>query len=176
MDDHNEHVPDSAVETTTEGDPGSLDHKAGKYLTFVLSGQEFGLEITKVRDILGVLDITPVPQTVDFLLGVINLRGKVIPVIDLRLRFGHQYRPPDERTCIIVVEVSGPEGQTIMISIMVDEVKEVVNVRPGEIDPTPRFGVDMDVAYILGMAKTEDSVKILLDIDRVVNDSQLVRV
>lgn len=161
---------DSRVKKVVE----QLAGRSDKYLTFFLAGQEFGLEITKVRDILGVLDITPVPQTADFLLGVINLRGKVVPVIDLRTRFGHQFREPDHRTCIVVVEVADGEGQSVLISMMVDQVNEVLNVPDEDIDPAPTFGVDLDTAYILGMAKVEGAVKILLDIDRVVNDSQLV--
>ena len=161
---------DSRVKKVVE----QLAGRSDKYLTFSLAGQEFGLAITKVRDILGVLDITPVPQTAPFLLGVINLRGKVAPVIDLRTRFGHQYREPDHRTCIVVVDVAGDDGQSVLISMMVDQVNEVLNVPDEDIDPAPTFGVDLDTAYILGMAKVEGAVKILLDIDRVVNDSQLV--
>ena len=127
-----------------------------------------------MRDILGVLDITPVPQTAAFLLGVINLRGKVVPVIDLRSRFGHQFREPEHRTCIVVVEAADGEGHSVQISMMADQVNEVLNVPDEDIDPAPTFGVDLDTAYILGMAKVEGAVKILLDIDRVVNDSQLV--
>ena len=149
---------------------------AGKYLTFFLAGQEFGVEITKVREILRVLDITPVPQTAHFLLGVINLRGKVIPVIDLRLRLGHPSREPDERTCIVVVEVKGREGQNILISMMVDQVNEVLQIAPEEVEPAPPFGTEVDTNYILGMAKTTQGVKILLDVDRIINESVLVGV
>jgi len=149
---------------------------AGKYLTFFLAGQEFGVEITKVREILRVLDITPVPQTAHFLLGVINLRGKVIPVIDLRLRLGHPSREPDERTCIVVVEVKGREGQNILISMMVDQVNEVLQIAPEEVEPAPPFGTEVDTNYILGMAKTAQGVKILLDVDRIINESVLVEV
>ncbi|MGD8564201.1 MAG: chemotaxis protein CheW [Desulfarculaceae bacterium] len=146
---------------------------AGKYLTFSLDKEEYGLRILRVREIIGMLEVTPVPQTAPFVKGVINLRGKVIPVIDLRLRFGLEYREPDERTCIIVVEIEG-EGQMLLISIVVDQVNEVINVQPEDIDPAPSFGTDLDTAYILGIAKVEGSVKILLDIDQVVGDTQLV--
>ncbi len=160
-----------------EGDDDSPQEElAGKYLTFFLAGQVFGVEITKVREILRVLDITPVPQTSHFLLGVINLRGKVIPVIDLRLRLGHPSREPDERTCIVVVEVAGREGQNILISMMVDQVNEVLQISPQEVEPAPAFGTAVDTNYILGMAKTTQGVKILLDVDRIINESQLVEV
>jgi purine-binding chemotaxis protein CheW len=117
-----------------------------------------------------------VPQTAHFLLGVINLRGKVIPVIDLRLRLGHPSREPDERTCIVVVEVKGREGQNILISMMVDQVNEVLQIAPEEVEPAPPFGTEVDTNYILGMAKTAQGVKILLDVDRIINESVLVEV
>lgn len=151
-----------------------LSHLAGKYLTFFLADEQYGLEITKVREILGVLDITPVPQTADFVLGVINLRGKVIPVMDLRLRFGQEYREPDERTCIIVVEVTDSIGQIILMSVVVDQVNEVINIGGEDIDASPSFSTDMDTAFIMGMAKTQGGVRILLDVDRIVQESQLV--
>jgi purine-binding chemotaxis protein CheW len=147
---------------------------AGKYLTFALEGEEYGLEILKVREIMGVMDVTHVPQTMPFVLGVINLRGKVIPVLDLRLKFGLDYRQPDERTCTIVVEVEGPMGNRLLMGIVVDQVREVVNVRGEDIDLTPSFGVELDTNYILGLAKVDDKVKILLDIDRIFGEGQLV--
>jgi purine-binding chemotaxis protein CheW len=147
---------------------------AGKYLTFALEDEEYGLEILKVREIMGVMDVTHVPQTMPFVLGVINLRGKVIPVLDLRLKFGLEYREPDERTCTIVVEVVGPTGNRLLMGIVVDQVREVVTVRGEDIDLTPSFGVDLDTNYILGLAKVDDKVKILLDIDRIFGEGQLV--
>lgn len=147
---------------------------AGKYLTFFLGGEEYGLQILKVREIIGMQEVTRVPQTAPFVLGVINLRGKVIPVIDLRLRFGLPPREADERTCIIVVGVEGASGQEMLISVKVDEVSEVANIQPDEVEETPSFASDLETTYILGMAKTEGRVKILLDIDRVIGDSQLV--
>jgi purine-binding chemotaxis protein CheW len=147
---------------------------AGKYLTFALDDEEYGLEILKVREIMGVMDVTHVPQTMPFVLGVINLRGKVIPVLDLRLKFGLPYREPNERTCTIVVEVEGPAGNRLLMGIVVDQVREVVAVRGEDIDLTPSFGVELDTNYILGLAKVEDKVKILLDIDRIFGEGQLV--
>jgi purine-binding chemotaxis protein CheW len=112
--------------------------------------------------------ITPVPQTPDFVKGVINLRGKVIPVIDLRLRFGMEAIDYTERTCIIVVEIEGAAG-TVQIGIVVDAVSEVLNVNGEDIEDTPTFGTKLDTNYILGMAKMKGGVKILLDIDRVLS-------
>jgi purine-binding chemotaxis protein CheW len=147
---------------------------AGKYLTFALDDEEYGLEILKVREIMGVMDVTHVPQTMPFVLGVINLRGKVIPVLDLRLKFGLDYRQPDERTCTIVVEVVGSTGNRLLMGIVVDQVREVVTVRGEDIDLTPSFGVELDTNYILGLAKLDDAVKILLDIDRIFGEGHLV--
>ncbi len=148
---------------------------SGKYLTFELDGEEYGLEILKVREIMGVMDITHVPQTLPFVLGVINLRGKVIPVLDLRLKFGLEYRQPDERTCTIVVEVVSPTtGARLLMGIVVDQVREVVGVRAEDIDHTPSFGFNLDTDYILGMAKIDGKVKILLDIDRIFGEGHLV--
>ncbi len=145
---------------------------AGKFLTFDLADEEYGLEILRVREIIGMMDITPVPRTPDFVLGVINLRGKVIPVVDLRLKFGLEYRDPDDRTCIIVVEVQS-EGETVQMGIVVDLVNEVVDVKESDVEPTPSFGVSLDTTFILGMAKVGDKVKILLDIDQVLTGSEV---
>jgi len=144
---------------------------AGKYLTFDLADEEYGLEILRVREIIGMMGITPVPKTPDFVLGVINLRGKVIPVADLRLKFGLPYKEPDERTCVIVVEVQN-EGVTVQMGIVVDRVNEVVDVKASEVEPTPSFGVSLDTTFILGMAKVGEKVKILLDIDRVLTSAE----
>jgi purine-binding chemotaxis protein CheW len=165
---------ETATEHTTGEGRASLLALAGKYLTFKLGGEEYGLEILKVREIIGMLDVTYVPQTEPFVRGVINLRGKVIPVIALRSKFGLEHRDDDERTCTIVVEVPSPSGQRLSMGIVVDQVSEVVNVRGEDIEPTPSFGSHMDTEYILGMAKVDSGVKILLAIDRVVGDSQLV--
>ena len=145
---------------------------SGKYLTFDLAEEEYGLEILRVREIIGMMEITPVPRTPDYVRGVINLRGKVIPVIDLRLKFGLPYKEPDDRTCVIVVEVMS-EGTTVQMGIVVDRVNEVVDVKGAEVEPTPNFGVSLDTTFILGMAKVGNKVKILLDIDRVLTSSEV---
>lgn len=146
--------------------------REGKYLTFALGKEEYGLEILKVREIIGMLEITGVPQTPDYIKGVINLRGRVIPVIDLRLKFGLEAAAYNERTCIIVVDVKGGEG-TIQMGIVVDSVSEVLNILAEDIEPTPTFGTRLDTEYILGIAKVKGRVLILLDIDRVLTTEEM---
>jgi len=149
--------------------------KEGKYLTFSLAGEEYGIGILKVKEIIGMMNITPVPQTPAFVKGVINLRGKVIPVVDLRLRFALEAAAYTERTCIIVVEVAGANG-SIMMGIVVDAVSEVLNIRGADIENTPAFGVRLNTDFILGMAKAAGGIKILLDIDKVLSSEDLVAV
>ncbi len=149
-----------------------LTDKEGKYLTFSLAEEEYGIGILKIKEIIGMMPITSVPKTPEFVKGVINLRGKVIPVIDLRLRFGMEELAYTERTCIIVVEIDGQTG-TILIGIVVDAVSEVLNIKKENIEETPTFGAKLNTQYILGMAKMEGGVKILLDIDQVLNSEEL---
>lgn len=151
--------------------PDAGDH-AGKYLTFALGAEEYGLPVLKVREIIKVMDITHVPQMPPHVRGVINLRGKVIPVIDLRLKFGLPARAYTERTCIIVVDVS-LAGSNVMMGVVVDSVSEVLNVTAGEIDQAPEFGDRVTTDYMLGMAKVKGTVKILLSLDRVLGDGQV---
>ena len=146
-----------------------MANREGKYLTFSLAGEEYGIGILKVREIIGMMVITSIPQTPGYVKGVINLRGKVIPVIDLRLKFGMASTDYTERTCIVVAEIKGGD-RIIQIGIVVDSVSEVLNIKPGEIEDTPTLGARMDMSYILGMAKMAGGVKILLDIDRVLSD------
>jgi purine-binding chemotaxis protein CheW len=146
--------------------------KEGKYLTFTLAEEEYGIGILKIKEIIGMMPITTVPQTPEFVKGVINLRGKVIPVIDLRLRFSMDSIDYTERTCIIVVEIEGSAG-TVQIGIVVDAVSEVLNVNAEDVEETPSFGAKLNTDYILGMAKMEGGVKILLDIDRVLGSEEI---
>ena len=146
--------------------------KEGKYLTFSMADEEYGIGILKIKEIIGMMSITTVPQTPEFVKGVINLRGKVIPVIDLRLRFGMEAIDYTERTCIIVVEIGGQTG-TVQIGIVVDAVSEVLNINEEDVEDTPTFGSKLDTDYILGMAKMEGGVKILLDIDRVLSPEEI---
>ena len=145
---------------------------AGKYLTFTLSQEEYGIGILKIREIIGMMHVTTVPNTPEFVKGVINLRGKVIPVLDLRLRFGMERMEYTVRTCIIVVEIVTASGQVIL-GIVVDSVSEVLNIKGEEIEQTPDFGTKLSTDYILGMAKIGNSVKMLLDIDRVLGAQDL---
>jgi len=144
----------------------TVNHDDSKFLTFKLADEEYGVEILKVREIIGVMEITSVPQMPGYMKGVINLRGKVIPVIDLRLRFGFQEIEYTEQTCIIVVDV-GRE-----IGIIVDTVSEVLDIPQGNIEPPPQIGSSLDTSFILGMGKVGEAVKILLAIDRVLTDEQ----
>ncbi|MBU2621852.1 MAG: chemotaxis protein CheW [Proteobacteria bacterium] len=151
---------------------GVMSDREGKYLTFALAGEEYGISILKIKEIIGMMPITTIPQTPQFVKGVINLRGKVIPVVDLRLRFGMERINYTERTCIVVVEISGGSG-TVMIGIVVDSVSEVLNIKGGDIEETPTFGTKLETDYILGMAKVQGGVKILLDIDRVLSRDEV---
>lgn len=146
--------------------------KEGKYLTFALGNEEYGIGIMKVKEIIGLMPVTSVPRTPAYVLGVINLRGKVIPVIDLRLRFEMETVESTDRTCVIVVEIVGPAGP-VMIGIVVDAVSDVMNIREEDIEGDLSFGASLDTAYILGMAKLENGVKILIDIDKVLNSDEL---
>ncbi len=146
--------------------------KTGKYLTFSLEDEEYGIGILKVKEIIGMMTITSVPRTPEFVKGVVNLRGKVIPVVDLRLKFSMESIPYTERTCIIVVEID-TKSETVLIGIVVDSVSEVLNIKESEIEETPTFGTSLNTDYILGMAKMEGGVKILLDIDRVLSNEEI---
>jgi purine-binding chemotaxis protein CheW len=141
--------------------------QAGKYLTFYLATEEYGVEILKVHEIIGMLPITRVPRTPPFVRGVINLRGKVIPIIDLRERFGMS-RDGAEETCIIVVQVHG-----VQLGVVVDKVSEVLSITDNDIEPTPSFGIDVNTEYLLGLAKGDNKVRLLLDIDRVLSATEV---
>lgn len=146
--------------------------RAGKYLTFGLGKEEFAIQVMRVREIMGVQDITAVPQTPEYVKGVINLRGKVIPVIDLRLRFGMPAQEYTQRTCIVVVHIE-QEDTRMLTGVVVDEVSEVVTLQPGDIEDTPDFGRGVATPYLLGMAKLKGKVKILLDINKVMSEQEI---
>ncbi|CAM2829426.1 chemotaxis protein CheW [Rariglobus hedericola] len=151
---------------TTLQAPSATTTNSGKYLTVVLENEAYGIAVLKVREIIRMQKITPIPQMPEFVKGVINLRGRVIPVLDLRVKFGLQASFA-ERTCIVVVQVTLP-ASVVQMGLIVDSVEEVVSLTPAEIEPTPDFGTRIDTTYILGMAKIKGIVKTLLDIDRVV--------
>jgi len=151
-----------------------MAQKEGKYLTFALANEEYGISILKIKENIGMISITSIPKTPDYVKGVINLRGKVIPVIDLRMKFGMDAIDYNERTCIIVLEI-GDQNSALMIGIVVDTVSEVLNIKGDDIEETPHFGTALDTDYIMGMAKSEDSVKILLDIDKILKADEIAR-
>ena len=151
----------------TEIRPPLLE-KEGKYLTFALDNEEYGLEILKVREIIGYMGITAVPQTPDYVKGVINLRGQVIPVIDLRAKFGMNQAEVTDKTCIIVAEIA-QTNRKFNTGIIVDRVSEVIDITGENIEEAPQFGASINTDFILGMGKIGDSVKILLDIDEVLS-------
>lgn len=144
----------------------------GKYLTFALGKEEYGLEILKVREIIGYMSITAVPRTPEFVKGIINLRGQVIPVIDLRLRFGMAQADIIEQTCIIVAEIN-QNGRTFNAGLIVDRVQEVLDIDGKNIEETSALGSAIQTDFILGIGKVENAIKILLDIDQVLGEIQL---
>jgi purine-binding chemotaxis protein CheW len=148
------------------------EKRGGKYLTFALGREEYGLEILKVREIIGYMDITAVPNTPSYVRGVINLRGQVISVVDLRTRFAMPSIERTEQTCIIVVEIQC-DGRRVSMGIVVDHVSEVLNISAANIEDSPNFGGNIDTSFILGMGKIGGTVKILLDIDRVLSPQEL---
>ena len=162
------------TEATTQAELSNkaLLDKEGKYLTFALANEEYGLEILKVREIFGYMDITAVPQTPHYVKGVINLRGQVIPVIDLRAKFGMDTTDVTEETCIIVVEIT-QDNRKFNTGIVVDHVSEVLDIAGEDIEETPQFGASVNTDFILGMGKIGESVKILLDIDEVLSGDNL---
>jgi len=153
----------------------ALLSKEGKYLTFALGHEQYGLEIRKVREIIEYMEITGVPQTPSYVKGVINLRGQVIPVVDLRAKFGMESADVTEQTCVIVVEIS-QGARAFNTGIVVDRVEEVLDIAGKDIEAAPQFGSSVDTSFILGMGKIGESVKILLDIDKVLCTDDIARV
>jgi purine-binding chemotaxis protein CheW len=148
----------------------SRQDAGGKFLTFCLAGEEYGLEILKVHEIIGMMSITSVPRTPEHVRGVINLRGKVIPVVDLRLKFRMDSEEQTAKTCIIVVQANGIET-----GIVVDSVSEVLDILTEDIEDAPSFGATVNSDYILGIGKSEGRVKLLLDIDSVLSMEDVAR-
>ncbi len=162
----------SDVAEQTQQTINELSDKEGKYLTFALAHEEYGLEILKVREIIGYMEITAVPQTPCFVRGVINLRGQVIPVVDLRAKFGMETAEVTDQTCIIVVEIT-QGNHAFYTGIVVDHVQEVLDIGGQDIEEAPQFGSSVNTNFILGMGKIGKTVKILLDIDKVLGDENL---
>ena len=152
---------------------GSLAEKAGKYLTFDIASEEYGIEILKVQEIIGLMPVTRVPRTPEFIRGVINLRGKVISVVDLRLKFGLDAKEDTRRTSIIVVQVKRAGGHQVTIGLIVDDVYEVIDIAAEAIEPTPEFGANIDTNFILGVGKINQKVVMLLDVDKVLSGGEV---
>jgi len=157
------------MSTVPETSKVSAGQRGGKFLTFFLAGEEYGLEILKVREIIGMLPVTHVPRTPTYVRGVVNLRGKVIPIVDLRLKFGLEATAQTEETCTIVVQAGG-----IDMGIVVDKVSEVLDIAEQDIEDAPSFGAEVHTEYILGIGKAQGRVRLLLDIDRVLSTSEIV--
>lgn len=153
-------------------EPAERESIAGKYLTFCLGSEVYGLQILKVQEIIGIMKVTRVPKTPEFVRGVINLRGKVIPVVDLRLKFRLEKKDDTERTCVIVVQTTTGRVETT-IGIIVDEVSEVLDIEESRIEPPPSFGSSVDTDFILGMGKVLERVVMLLDIDKVLSAGEV---
>ena len=164
-----------SVATATGDSPAATDkagiHQSGKFLTFFFDDEEYAIEILKVQEIIGIMPITTVPRTPEYILGVINLRGKVIPVIDLRTKFGMDSVEWTDETCIIVMQID----ETLM-GIVVDKVSEVLDIASGDIEDTPSFGTDVNTEYIMGIGKAEGKVRLLLDIDKVLSVKEIAEV
>ena len=157
---------------------GGGGDKENKFLTFRLGKEEYGVEILKVREIIGIIDVTPLPQTPEYVKGVINLRGKIIPVIELRAKFTLPSVEYTEETCVIVMEVSeGEESEQFQMGVIVDSVNEVLDISQNQIEPAPRFGCALNTEYILGVGKVtiddKEKVIILLEIDKVLTESEV---
>lgn len=163
----NETTPSNAGESAV-----ALGDRAGKYLTFRLASEEYGLQILKVQEIIGMMNVTRVPRMPEFIRGVINLRGKVIPVVDLRLKFDMDAQEDTEKTCIIVVQLEG-NAQEMTMGIIVDEVSEVMDIVAEQIEPPPSFGNAVGTDFILGMGKVDQKVIMMLDIDKVLSSEEI---
>ncbi|MBS1792373.1 MAG: chemotaxis protein CheW [Acidobacteria bacterium] len=159
------------IETTATATKTDVkNHHGGKFLSFFLKQEEYGIEILKVQEIIGILPITRVPRTPEFVKGVINLRGKIIPVTDLRSKFGMEEREETTETCIIVVQTNGLE-----IGVIVDKVSEVLDITDKEIEDVPTFGTDVSTDYLLGIGNTNGRVRLLLDIERILTAQEVVQ-
>ncbi len=149
--------------------------KATTYLTFILGTESFGVDVRNVREVLDFTTITRVPRMPEFMRGVINLRGSVVPVIDMRLKFGMEKAEDTVDTCVIVMEIS-LDGETTVVGALSDAVKEVFDLEAGQIEPPPRIGTSLNTEFIRGMGKHDEEFIIILDIDRVFSAEELALV
>jgi purine-binding chemotaxis protein CheW len=160
----------------------TLDHRAeagarlaGKYMGFKLDAEHFGLEILKVQEIIGLMNVTPVPRTPEFVRGVINLRGKVIPVIDLRRKFQMAAKEDTDLTCVMVVQVT-MNDTVVTMGVIVDQVSEVMDIPAEQVEPPPAFGDAEADRFLLGIGKFQDHVVMLLDTDQILTSSEMVMI
>ena len=153
--------------------PPALSNLAGKYLTFVLGEASYGIAVDRIREIIRMTEITAIPEMPHYIRGVINLRGKVIPVVDLRLRFRLGERQNAGRTCVIVTRVTLCSGDTMQVGKIVDAVEEVIHIDATSLEEPPHFDTRIQRGYLLAMAKIKGRVKILLNIDRVFSSASL---
>jgi purine-binding chemotaxis protein CheW len=163
------------MQMTTELSTSNIRASAGKFLTFKLATETYGVAIGYIREILGLTAITAVPNTPRFIKGVTNLRGKIIPLIDLRAKLGMDPAEFTRQTCIVVVEVPGM-NERILVGVIVDAVKEVVSVTADELDSVPSFGVRVNTSFLLGLANGKTGLSLLLDIERILTTSEIVQV
>jgi purine-binding chemotaxis protein CheW len=161
--------------TTSIESPLRTSHH-GKYITFVLGNESYGILALKVREIIRLTQITAIPQVPGYIKGVINLRGKIIPVLDLRARFGLPETAATTRSCIIVVQIQGAGSGKLFLGLIVDAVEEVANITSSDLEPAPDFGAHVDTTFILGMAKIKGAVKTLLDIDQLLSDAAILAI
>ncbi|XVJ59457.1 MAG: chemotaxis protein CheW [Tepidisphaera sp.] len=163
----------TTIKNTMENKAQDASGPAQKVLSFGLGKEEYGLDILAVREIIGLIDITPLPRTPSYVKGVINLRGKIIPVIELRSRFGMQSVSYTEETCIIVVDVPAEgEGESRLMGVVVDTVREVLDIPVSAIEPPPRFGCSIPLDYITGIGKVKNKVVVMLDTTKVMNPAE----
>jgi purine-binding chemotaxis protein CheW len=158
-----------AISTSQLQSARDADSNAHKYLTFCLGSEHYGIEILRVREIIGLIAITPLPRTPDFVKGVMNLRGRIIPVIDLRRRFNLVEAETTKETCVIVVDANNGDGEQVLTGVIVDSVREVQDIPPDCIEPAPEFGCAVPLDYIQGVGKTKDKVVVLLDVGEVLD-------
>lgn len=150
-----------------------MENNGGKYLTFILAKEEYGISILKVREIIKLLEITSIPKTPGYIKGVINLRGKIIPIMDLRLKFGIEEKEYNERTCIVVVEINFNETRKLM-GLIVDTVSEVANLTTDQIEPPPEYGNQNNQGFLVGVGKVKDRVILLLDIEQILSREESI--
>jgi purine-binding chemotaxis protein CheW len=148
---------------------------SNRFLTFGLGEENYAIPILNIKEIIGMMNITHIPRLPDFIKGVINLRGQIIPVIDLRLKFGLQGRDYDERTSIIVVELQ-TRDEMMIIGLVVDKVNEVLNINPSDIEAPPRYGADIDQSFLTGMGKVAEDVIMILDVGKILSVDEMKKI